>query len=912
MDSPYYWLNDESRVFLERGYLLPGDTPEKRVRFMADTAESILKIKGFADKFEKYMSYGWYSLSTPIWSNYGLDRGLPISCFGIDIQDDMSDILRSSSEIGMMAKYGGGTAGNFSNIRPRGSEIKNNGASSGSVHFMDIFQTVANTVNQGSARRGHFAAYLSVDHKDINEFLECRSEGSKIQDISLAVTIPEGWMQGLINRDKEKEEIWVKIIKKRYETGYPYILFEDNVNKYKPKVYKDLNLNLKTSQMCVTGDQLVPTLYGIKSVKELYDMGTDLFLFDNKNIVKSSPMKMIKDLDSVYKITLSNGLTHTVTRDHKINVYNRYNNTLTKQVSELSIGDKVRFQTKKGVFGDVEMEDEAYLLGLYQSDGTHSNSSIMIDLWENDFDLIDNVESIYSNLLNKYNYSPRYATKGGKFVECSVSQSKVKKVRLTSAFLKEKLNFKKGEVPSWVLSGTENTQWSYIKGLLQADGTVYVHDKSKSKPIQLSYADVNIDFLRQLQIMFLNLGLSASIRLLKKSGNTLMPDGKGGKKLYATKDVYRLIVGNKSDCVEIEKHTSFLSRKGVYLEDRVYKDNTKKASKIVNIEYIGEEPVYCVNVYSDSHLWSCNGIITHNCSEILEYVDNEKSFTCCLSSMNLLHFDEWKDTDAVEVLTYFLDTVYTLFINRAKNIPFFEKAIKFAEEHRSIGIGALGYHSYLQSKMIPFESMQAKLVNSKMFKLINEKSLLASKELAKLFGEPLILKGTGERFSTRLAVAPTTSSSFILGQVSPSIEPLNSNYFTKDLAKGKFAFKNPSLKLILQKHGKDDEQTWHSILLHGGSVQHLKFLTETEKLVFKTFGEISQLEIIQQAAARQKFIDQSQSLNLMIHPDTPVYEVHALLIEAWKLGIKTLYYQRSANVAQEVGRSLMTCVSCES
>ena len=250
MNTPYYWLNEESRTFLERGYLLPGVTPEKRIREMADIAEKILGIDGYADKFEKYMSYGWYSLSTPIWCNYGLDRGLPISCFGIDIQDDMSDILRASSEIGMMAKFGGGTAGHFGNLRARGEEIKNNGQSSGAVHFMDLFQTVANTINQGSARRGHFAAYLPIDHKDILEFLECRSEGSEIQDISLAVTIPQGWMDSLLDRDKEKEEVWVKVIKKRYETGYPYILFEDNVNNGKPKVYKDLGLNIKTSQMC--------------------------------------------------------------------------------------------------------------------------------------------------------------------------------------------------------------------------------------------------------------------------------------------------------------------------------------------------------------------------------------------------------------------------------------------------------------------------------------------------------------------------------------------------------------------------------------------------------------------------------------------------------------------------------------
>lgn len=544
----FYWLNEESRQFLSRGYLLPGVTVEQRIEQIGKYAESILGIDGFSDKFYDYMSRGWFSLSTPVWANFGLDRGLGISCFGVTIKDDLSDILRASCEIGMLCKYGGGTAGYFGNLRHRGSEIKNNGFSSGAVHFMEIFETIANTISQGSARRGHFAAYLPASHPDVIEFLNIKDEGNNIQDISIAVTVDADFKQRLLNRDPEAESIWVRIIQKRFETGYPYIFFEDNVNNNKPQVYKDAGLDIKHSQMC---------------------------------------------------------------------------------------------------------------------------------------------------------------------------------------------------------------------------------------------------------------------------------------------------------------------------------------------------------------------------SEILEYTDEQKSFTCCLSSMNLLHFDEWKDTDAVEVLTYLLDSILTDFINRAKNIPFLEKTVLFAEEHRSIGLGVLGYHSYLQSKMIPFEGIQAQILNNLIFKNINDKSLKASKFLAKRFGEPKMLKGYGERFTTRLAIAPTTSSSFILGQVSPSIEPLNSNYFLKDLAKGKFPYRNPYLKEVLSKYEKDTEDTWHSILMHGGSVQHLKFLSDEEKMVFKTFGEISQLEIVRQAASRQKHIDQGQSLNLMIHPDTPVHEVHSLLMEAWDLGIKTLYYQRSANKAQEVSRDLMNCVSCE-
>ena len=543
-----YWLNKQSRTFLERDYLLPGVTAEQRIKEICDRAEKILGIKGFSDKFHSYVEKGWYSFSSPVWSNFGLDRGLPISCFGIDIQDDIMDILRASSEIGAMTRYGGGTAGFFGKIRPRGSQIKNNGKTSGAVHFMELFQTITQVVSQGRMRRGFFAAYMPIDHGDIEEFLNCHTEGHPIQDLAFAVTIPEGWMQSMIDGDKNKRKLWAKVLQRRAEKGYPYIFFDDNVNNNLPQTYKDKGLKINHSQMC---------------------------------------------------------------------------------------------------------------------------------------------------------------------------------------------------------------------------------------------------------------------------------------------------------------------------------------------------------------------------SEIIEYTDEEKSFVCCLSSLNLLHYDDWKDTDAVEILTYFLDAVYTEFIDKTEGIPFMEKARKFAIEHRSIGVGVLGWHSYLQSVMIPFESMEAKLLNTQIFKLIDERTLKASKELAKLYGEPKMLEGYGERFTTRVAPAPTTSSSFILGQVSPSIEPLFSNYFVKDLAKGKFTYKNPYLQKLLKDKGMNSSQVWRSIMSKGGSVQHLDFLTEREKFVFKTFGEITPLEIIQQAAGRQKYIDQSQSLNLVVHPDASLKDVNALYIEAWKLGLKTLYYQRSSNLAQETSRNIMDCASCQ-
>jgi ribonucleoside-diphosphate reductase alpha chain len=301
------------------------------------------------------------------------------------------------------------------------------------------------------------------------------------------------------------------------------------------------------------------------------------------------------------------------------------------------------------------------------------------------------------------------------------------------------------------------------------------------------------------------------------------------------------------------------------------------------------------------------------CSEIFLSNSEDESFVCDLSSLNLETWEEWKSTDAVETLVYFLDAVMSEFIEKTEGMKFMEAPRKFATNQRALGVGVLGWHSLLQSKMIPFESMEAKMLNNQIWKTIRHASDMATGTLAALLGPAPIYQGTNElrRNVTTLAVAPTTSSSFILGQVSPSIEPLNSNYYVRDLAKGKFSYKNPYLKKLLKQKNQDNDEIWKSILIRGGSVQHLDFLSDHEKDVFKTFEETSQKEIIIQAASRQRYIDQGQSLNMLIPAGTPPKAVNELIIFAWKQGIKSLYYQRSTNPAQTLARNILTCKSCE-
>lgn len=546
---PWYWANEWTRLYMSRGYLLPGVTVEERVKEIADRAEALTRIEGFSRKFQEYMAKGWYSLATPIWANYGLKRGLPISCYGTYVEDDTASILRAVAEIGMMSKQGGGTSVYLGALRPRGAPIRDNGESNGSYAFASLFDRVIEVFNQGSTRRGQCAAYLPIEHPDLEEWLKIQREGGEIQSLFWGVSVGDAWLEEAIAGDREKRERWAKVLKSRAEVGIPYIFFRDNANRQAPEVFKKLGKTIHASNLC-----------------------TEIML-------PSSP---------------------------------------------------------------------------------------------------------------------------------------------------------------------------------------------------------------------------------------------------------------------------------------------------------------------------------------------EESFVCCLSSLNLLHFDKWKDTDAVETLTIFLDSVLDDFIEKAEGIPYMERAVRFAKRYRAIGIGVLGWHSYLQSKGIPLESAEALFLNNLIFKTIREKAEEASRWLRKRHPEDELADLMERRNATLLAIAPTKSSSFILGQVSPSIEPYTSNYYLKDLQKARIAFRNPFLEELLQAKGKNEEKVWRSILERNGSVQHLDFLSDEEKDVFKTFSEISQKTLVNLAIARQKHIDQGQSLNLVIHPEAPPKDVNELYLHAWRGGLKALYYQFSASVAQAYSRDLLlSCRACE-
>lgn len=342
--------------------------------------------------------------------------------------------------------------------------------------------------------------------------------------------------------------------------------------------------------------------------------------------------------------------------------------------------------------------------------------------------------------------------------------------------------------------------------------------------------------------------------------------------------------------------------------------NTRKEAGFPYIQDLTNANEGRPNVYKDKNMKIKSSNI---CNEISEYADYEKTFACCLSSVNLYYYDEWKDDPFfIFDMNILLDCVIEEYIEKGSKLKGIEAAVKFAKEHRAIGLGTTAFVTYLQKNNIAFGSLQSYQKNNEIFSLLKRESDKASKWMAEQWGEPKILKGYGERNTTRLAQAPKKSTTFIDGGtylgLSEGIEPHKSNYSEKKLAKIQVTFKNKELEKVLIEKGQNTKKVWDSIADYNGSIQHLDFLTEHEKDVFKTFSEVSQVDVIKLAGQRQKYIDQGQSINIMIHPDTPAKEVIKLHLMAFnEAKLKGLYYQYSINAAQKFSQELLTCSVCE-
>jgi ribonucleoside-diphosphate reductase alpha chain len=573
------WGNNEIYIkTISKTYLQAGEKPKDAYWRVATAVAKRLEKPQLATKFFDYMWKGWLCLATPVLANTGTDRGLPISCFGIDVGDSIYEIGSKNLELMLLAKHGGGVGIGINMIRPAGTKITGNGTSDGVVPFCKIYDSTILATNQGSVRRGAASVNIKIEHKDFEDFLEIREPKGDVNRQSLnlhqCVVISDRFMKKLEEGEPDARRKWGKLLQKRKATGEPYIMYKGNVNKANPEMYK-----------------------------------------------------------------------------------------------------------------------------------------------------------------------------------------------------------------------------------------------------------------------------------------------KNGLKVH----------------------------------------------------------------------------MTNICSEIVLHTDEQHSFVCCLSSLNLAKYDEWKDTDLVYTATIFLDGVLEEFIQRAKNLKGFENSVRSAERGRALGLGVLGWHTYLQQKGLPFEGLQAQFETRKIFSQLKIESERASRWLATEYGEPLWCKESGMRNTHLRAVAPTVSNSKLSGNVSSGIEPWAANVFTEQTSKGTFIRKNPELKKVLKKIGFDTKETWDKILADGGSVMGLDFLDEwcyvdgkiveckevegeakhkctSVKDVFKTFKEINQLDLVRQAGVRQQYIDQAVSLNLAFPAIADPKWINQVHLEAWKQGVKTLYYMRTESVLRgDIAQQAMNpdCVSCE-
>jgi ribonucleotide reductase alpha subunit len=348
---------------------------------------------------------------------------------------------------------------------------------------------------------------------------------------------------------------------------------------------------------------------------------------------------------------------------------------------------------------------------------------------------------------------------------------------------------------------------------------------------------------------------------------------------------------------------------------------------VEDISFTGKVvPVYDLFVFSENHNFFINtdpergvGVLVHNCNEIHLATDETRTAVCCLSSINLEYYDEWKNTSIVQDLIRMLDNVLQCFIDNCPDVLY--KARFSAMRERSLGLGMMGFHSLLQKKNLPFESAPAGILNRKIFKLIKERAVEESCKLALERGEPEDMKGTGMRNAHLLAIAPNANSSIIVG-CSPSIEPWKSNAFTHRTRAGTHLVKNRYLEILLDKLGKNTPEIWQSIIIERGSVQHLDFLTPDQKDVFKTAFELDQRWIVDHAATRQPHICQGQSVNLFFPAGSDRAYVNEVHLMAWKRGLKGLYYYRSSveKMAESVSRKIsapnlanvesVECMSC--
>lgn len=800
------------------------------------------------------------------------------NCFLQYQADTREGIVDTWSETAYLTYLGGGI-GIHCMLRT------NEGKSTGAMANMHVTDSQMLACKQGDVRRGSAAVYLSVRHPEFREFLNMRRVGGKDSrknfNLHNAVRIPDEFMQAVVedkpwtfvdpNSGKEYDTVsartlWREILEVRSETGEPYFFFEDTANRALPESQKKLGLKINGSNLCVAPETKILTKHlGWVSIESVANIPVDVW--NGQKWVTVTPQKTGTQR-KLLRVILSCGDEIECTEQHKWHVVEGYTGrTSIKETHELESGDKlIKFDLPvmfDGRDSTVEDLNEMYWRGFYQGDGCEAQGYNRVYFYG-----------------NKKTLAPAFERHFEKEIVYKTDQEYQDRI-----YYHLKKNWSKTFVPTEKSTMTEKLSW--FAGLCDADGTITRNGDNES----LQLCSVDLSFLRKIRLMLQTLGVNTKIAQCRIEGNYKLPDGVGGLKEYPCQTAYRLLVSS-SGLYQLAtlgfttERLSFVTRKP--------QRNAEQFVTVVDVVDDGRvDDTFCYTE-PETNLALFNGVMTGNCNEIYLATNEERTAVCCLSSVNLEKLEEWKDHPMfIADLVRFLDNVLEFFIRTAPKEV--HKAIYSATRERALGLGAMGFHSLLQSKMIPFESgglNSAAQLNGMIFNKMKKQAVEASKQLAIERGEPEDMKGTGLRNSHILAIAPNSNNSAIVG-TSPSIEPWDSNYFVSQTRAGDHVVKNRYLEALLESKGLNTPDTWKSIAEHDGSVQHIKELTDEERNVFKTAMEINQLWVIEHAATRQQFLCQGQSTNLFFPAGAPKSYIERVHFHAWKKGLKGLYYFRT-------------------
>lgn len=874
--APAFWTTGGYQLFKEK-YLYQAANPREQYERIARTlAVHTPDPQKWFTKFFDIMWKGWLSPSTPILANTGTTRGLPVSCAGSYFPDSIDGIYKAKHETAMLTKYGFGTAGYLGDIRPRGSKISVGGKSVGVLPIVQGMQADMEYVAQGTARRGSWAAYLPVSHGDFDEvcdYLEQHPDGNNV-----------GWVwmdsdtEKMNSGDEEMTRRFQRIMKTKMVTGKGYFSFQDKQNRARPQWYKDHNLDVKAPQLCVAPETLILTQTGYEPIIKFENEAVDIW--NGKEWSKVIVRKTSED-SKLIKVKTKHGYELECTPEHKFykvirNETSGTTKTYEVMAKDLKRGDKLIKFDLPVIEGETTLEN-AYVNGFFTGDGCEHDGKQILYFYGEKRKLISQLDLSF----------------------CTYHIAQEEQDR--EVFHTKSLN-SKFFVPRASYTISSRIQW--LEGLLDSDGTVHRNGKTQG----LAIGSINKKFLKEVQMMLQEMGVCSKVTKMVDAGVRKLPlnDGSGDIGEFFCQDAYRLLLGN----TEINKLQKLgLKPKRLVISDHV---PNRECSHFIKIEEVIDEgrisDTYCFTE-EKRHMGMFNGLLTGQCNEIMLHSSEDYTYTCVLASMNLLFWDDWKDTDAVFVATVFLDAVAQEFIERAKNVSGLEKAVAFTKKSRALGLGACGLHSLYISKMLPFGSLEAYMLNSEIFRIIREKAEEATKWISKHYGEPEWCKGYNRANSHLLAIAPTKSTSLIMSAVSEGINPDTGMVFTQRSAGGEIDRINPFLLKLMKERGVYNKTTVERIRMAMGSVRNEDWLSDYEKEVFKTAFEINQHDILNQAIDRGAYLDQWQSLNLFFsaeEDEAVVAEVHQRAIE--DEGILGLYYVYSQAGVQASNGECLACM----